>query len=1043
MEQNYTLRATLTLVTGCAFSLTAADIAAYTLEEGIPSGGLLPGATPAAHARLTLLNPEGAWQYGGSRLGERTLPGAAVQVEIGQGDVFSPAGCFTVSRIEADEGASTLTLSGYDGMVHALAAPFTDTLEYPQPLSAVLAHIVSQSGLALSGAPACNAGVQIAQKPAWGSGCTLRRALGWTAGALGCYARFDRAGALTLCPAWPAAAPAALPVSQALSLSVSGDGFRLNRVRITPRSGREGVVPVEAALDASLPAGAGNTLEMKDNALFRPAAPELQTLANGLLAALSGMEMQPFTGEFCCDPTLTVGSRVQVADLRGGQHAGQILSLRLRVERGVTLALSCEPDTAGLSLPSVLSGSGLLSGSALSDGIITARHLAAGAVDAGSIITGKLNTDRLIVGGTEFSIVRALNQLAQTLVEGDDRISGSVLADHTVSAVKVTDDFGAGLELSSNAAVLVLAGKLDGTHSHLELTESAVNMVGGAINIATEDLQIRGMENGEEIMSLTPEDGLHARMGVFDELRAPNMITRSRTAAVPWLGSIQKSLDAFPRWLSQDATLAIPDGVYYENVTITGFLGAVLTLTGSNVVLRGTVHIANCARVQLTAPAMGGFAIHPRTAAEHVVLITNATAELKNLNVSGYRGRTTAGNGSQYGVTVDLHGCAYLTGCCIEYTGSAVRFMAGSTGYVQDCSGGESGADPNGNANLSYGIEAISGAHAGASGTCPMGGAGTLYTWQGTLLGSPTPTAGGLASNEELHTNANTYTRNGMTIAITAKNGITLSDTPTALTSINLKTGLTLAANTDYTLSCDTERIPGVRIYVHATRADGSWKYNLASAAPSVAFNTADYAAFAIGVEITTAYPGGTSAFTVSLTRSGAAASIRRAFTAAHQCQYIFNTSESSSTATLSQGRYGDYYDNDTGWRLGALWFDLSALAGRTVVSASIRLRRASAGYSQPVPIGLCAFQRTWANHRNVDLPQNQRQGQFTAAAVAKEAEFTADVTALMPALLQGYALGIYDPMAAYNRTQQCSDHYANIYALGSAYEPVLTVIYN
>ena len=40
-------------------------------------------------------------------------------------------------------------------------------------------------------------------------------------------------------------------------------------------------------------------------------------------------------------------------------------------------------------------------------------------------------------------------------------------------------------------------------------------------------------------------------------------------------------------------------------------------------------------------------------------------------------------------------------------------------------------------------------------------------------------------------------------------------------------------------------------------------------------------------------------------------------------------------------------------------------------------------------------------------------------------------------------ALAVYDPMAEYNSAQQCSDHYANIYALGSPYEPVLTVVYN
>lgn len=395
MEITYTLRATLTLATGYICQLAAGDILSYTLDEGAQGGDMLVGAAPAAHGRLTLANPAGAWLPGGARLGTRSLFGATAQVEIAAlgSTSYAPAGCFIVSDVQASEGEGSITLSGYDGMLHALNRPFADTLVYPQPLSAILSHIIAQSGRTLSGAPACNASVTIAQMPDWGSGCTLRRALGWAAGAMGCFARFDRAGQLTLCPVWQHTTAAALSAGDALSLSISPTPFLLNRVRIVPRGSAEDISPVEAALDDTLAAAADNTLEISDNALFRPDAPELVTLAEGLLQALSGMSLTPFDGDFVRDPALQIGQRVTVGDLQGTAHGSMIYSLRLSLDGELTMSLSCGPDTAGVTLPTVLSGSGLLAGGALGEGIVTMRNLAAGSVTADKIAAGAIDAD--------------------------------------------------------------------------------------------------------------------------------------------------------------------------------------------------------------------------------------------------------------------------------------------------------------------------------------------------------------------------------------------------------------------------------------------------------------------------------------------------------------------------------------------------------------------------------------------------------------------------------------------------------------------------
>ena len=339
---------------------------------------LLLGGAVGAHGQLTLASPAGAWLPGGERLGTRTLNGAAATLEIGvlAGDetLYQPCGRFIVSRIESGEGQDSVTLSGYDEMVHALAAPFTDGLTYPQPLSAVLAHILAQCDLPYDTLPDCNGAVSIPARPDWGEGCTLRRALGMAAGAMGCFARVTPQGRIRLQSVWPASFRA-LAAGKCLSMSLSSLDFALNRVRAV-NSGNEETPLAEAALNAALPAGASNTLELRDNALLR--AGSAQSLTSGLLAALSGMTVTPFEADIPGDPTLEIGRRLRITDLRGAAHDSYVFARTLSFGQDFTVSLSCDPDTSGVSLPRALAGSGLLSSAALGDGVVTARNYESG-----------------------------------------------------------------------------------------------------------------------------------------------------------------------------------------------------------------------------------------------------------------------------------------------------------------------------------------------------------------------------------------------------------------------------------------------------------------------------------------------------------------------------------------------------------------------------------------------------------------------------------------------------------------------------------------
>lgn len=124
----------LTLFGEDTYALSADDILSFRFEEGVQGGDMLLGGAVGAHGQLTLASPAGAWLPGGERLGTRTLNGAAATLEIGvlAGDetLYQPCGRFIVSRIESGEGQDSVTLSGYDEMVHALAAPFSDSPHY-------------------------------------------------------------------------------------------------------------------------------------------------------------------------------------------------------------------------------------------------------------------------------------------------------------------------------------------------------------------------------------------------------------------------------------------------------------------------------------------------------------------------------------------------------------------------------------------------------------------------------------------------------------------------------------------------------------------------------------------------------------------------------------------------------------------------------------------------------------------------------------------------------------------------------------------------
>ena len=137
----------------------------------------------------------------------------------------------------------------------------------------------------------------------------------------------------------------------------------------------------------------------------------------------------------------------------------------------------------------------------------------------------------------------------------------------------------------------------------------------------------------------------------------------------------------------------------------------------------------------------------------------------------------------------------------------------------------------------------------------------------------------------------------------------------------------------------------------------------------------------------------------------------------------------------LWQGRYGTL-----GLNRGCMWFDTSAFAGKTVLSASLSLKRLSgAGSGVAVAIKICGTTATGASGTPAV------GAQYASVSIAQGARKSVDVTSAVQALASGSIRGLmlYDSsttnLSSSNNYTAC---YAKLYGYDSDDRPVLTVTY-
>ena len=333
---------------GSEQALGPEDIVSFQLDEGCEDGPLL-GQAPAAMLSLRLANASHEWYPGGSLRGNRALLGSALRLRMrvltDSGDVLVPLGTFLIDEMRGDESDGYLEVRGFDEMANSMEAAWTDTTAYPALLSDILANIAAAAGIGVDGVLLCNRSQVIQSAPAWGAGCTLRRALAYVCEAGGSYAVITRSRTLGIRPARPDET-SAIALTPALYMRLRHDerAFAFNRVTAWPAGISDPAGAVSDAVSAAIPERPQNTLTIRRNPLLNGNNPQARALLSGLKSAMAGAGWQALRLVWRGDPQRVIGQAVTLTDQDGQVLHSLIAGQSLYWDRGFYAKAVCGAD---------------------------------------------------------------------------------------------------------------------------------------------------------------------------------------------------------------------------------------------------------------------------------------------------------------------------------------------------------------------------------------------------------------------------------------------------------------------------------------------------------------------------------------------------------------------------------------------------------------------------------------------------------------------------------------------------------------------------
>ena len=303
--------------------LTGTTIQSISMEELTNSGDVLTiGSACSTKIVINLINPPTSIDYDGTPI--------FVEVGIKTGDDYEyiPLGKFYATTPETNNDFKTLTLTAYDGFCK-MSGKYEARVNSETTLQAVYddlkAQLLSNCGVVLK--PFNCPEYAISNFPYLD--ITYTQAIGYVAGCLGCFARFDRVGELEM--AWYTDSEKVIPSS----LQYMSGFKRTTKKDLTITSIATGTEENPIVKGN----GANGTQINFENPYIT------DEMAEDIYASVSGLTYTPCSVKWRGNPAIQAGDIVQVLNNEGAAHIVLIMGYSLKVGSGCNATITCKGNS--------------------------------------------------------------------------------------------------------------------------------------------------------------------------------------------------------------------------------------------------------------------------------------------------------------------------------------------------------------------------------------------------------------------------------------------------------------------------------------------------------------------------------------------------------------------------------------------------------------------------------------------------------------------------------------------------------------------------
>ncbi len=527
-QRQLNLKATIRCVDG--FLINATEIMSVSIDEG----GQMPlGSAVSARYTLELPNADGEYLRNGSILGNRSLTGARVTIQIGVYHDgawdWQPLGLFIVEKTSAREHDTRIRLTGNDPLILLDVAYGADiTYRNNTTLNDILAHIRSK-GFTINGTLATNGTSIINFTPDWGDEPTVREVLGYVAQICGSFVRCDRSGNIELAPA-NGSTTHTITTDRYLDFTDDERYFNFNRIKVLPYGAKKSESHVQASV-TSAAESAANTIVIEGNPLFKTKSTttyskattwregrryyvrinnkytyveepletslssyyvanttrnttNLQTMVNNLKTALTGMSFRALNFTWRGNPQVMVGDKVSIVDTRGVTTTTVNLQQTLRFDQGFKSEISCPLDLQAVYPSTITSsgrvvppyfGEGSIDGSVIVPESITGDLVVAGGITAEKIASKTVTADEIAA-----KTITA-DEIAAKTITAEEIKAGAVTADEIAAKTITADEIASGTITADEIGASQITADHIGTN---EIVANAANIKDGVITNA-------------------------------------------------------------------------------------------------------------------------------------------------------------------------------------------------------------------------------------------------------------------------------------------------------------------------------------------------------------------------------------------------------------------------------------------------------------------------------------------------------------------------------------------------------------------------------